>query len=111
VSPAIRDKKVEFDVYLEQSNHWKLRPNMTLPIQVVLNRADSVMRVKYGPSLQRTSDFDIYKVEGDIAVKRRIRTGLMGDNYIEIQSGAEPGDQLIISDVSLFRNRDKVEIY
>jgi HlyD family secretion protein len=111
VSPAIRDKKVEFDVYLEQGNHWKLRPNMTLPIQVVLDRADSVMRVKYGPSLQRTSDFDIYKVEGDIAVKRRIRTGLMGDNYIEIQSGAEPGDQLIISDVSLFRNRDKVEIY
>jgi HlyD family secretion protein len=111
VSPTIRDKKVEFDVYLEQSNHWKLRPNMTLPIQVVLDRADSVMRVKYGPSLQRTSDFDIYRVEGDIAVKRRIRTGLMGDNYIEIQSGAEPGDQLIISDVSLFRNRDKVEIY
>lgn len=111
VSPAIRDKKVEFDVYLEQGNHWKLRPNMTLPIQVVLDKADSVMRVKYGPSLQRTSDFDIYRVEGDVAVKRRIRTGLMGDNYIEIQSGAEPGDQLIISDVSLFRNRDEVEIY
>lgn len=111
VSPTIRDKKVEFDVYLEQGNHWKLRPNMTLPIQVVLDRADSVMRVKFGPSLQRTSDFDIYRIEGDIAVKRRIRTGLMGDNYIEIQSGAEPGDQLIISDVSLFRNRDRVEIY
>ncbi|MEX0980981.1 MAG: efflux RND transporter periplasmic adaptor subunit [Bacteroidales bacterium] len=111
VSPAIKDKKVEFDVYLEQSNHWKLRPNMTLPLQVVVDRADSVMRVKYGPSLQRTSDFDIYKVEGDVAVKRRLRTGLMGDQYLEILSGAEPGDQVIISDVSLFRNKEKVEIY
>ena len=111
VSPTIKNKKVEFDVYLEQSNHWRLRPNMTLPVQVVLNRADSVMRVKYGPSLQRSSDFDIYRVEGDIAVKRRIQTGLMGDNYLEIRSGVEPGDQLIISDVTLFRNRDKVEIY
>ncbi len=111
VSPAIKDKKVEFDVYLEQSNHWKLRPNMTLPIQVVTDRSDSVMRVKVGPSLQRTSDFDIYKVEGDVAVKRRIHTGLMGDQYLEILSGAEPGDQVIISDVSLFRNKDKVEIY
>ena len=111
VSPAIKNKKVEFDVYLEQNNHWKLRPNMTLPLQVVIDRADSVMRVKYGPSLQRTSDFDIYKVEGNIAVKRRIRTGLMGDHYLEILSGAEPGDQMIISDVSLFRNKDKVEIY
>ena len=111
VSPTIKNKKVEFDVYLEQSNHWRLRPNMTLSLQVVLDHADSVMRVKYGPSLQRSSDFDIYRVEGDIAVKRRIQTGLMGDNYLEIRSGVEPGDQLIISDVTLFRNRDKVEIY
>jgi HlyD family secretion protein len=111
VSPAIRNKKVEFDVYLEQSNHWRLRPNMTLPLRVIIGKSDSVMRVKYGPSLQRSSDFDIYKVEGDIAVKRRIHTGLMGDQYLEIVSGAEPGDQVIISDVSLFRNRDRVEIY
>jgi HlyD family secretion protein len=111
VSPTIKNKKVEFDVYLEQSNHWRLRPNMTIPVQVVLSRADSVMRVKYGPSLQRSSDFDIYRVEGEIAVKRRIQTGLMGDNYLEIRSGVEPGDQLIISDVTLFRNRDKVEIH
>ncbi|MEX0985868.1 MAG: efflux RND transporter periplasmic adaptor subunit [Bacteroidales bacterium] len=111
VSPAIKNKKVEFDVYLEQSNHWKLRPNMTLPIQVVVDRADSVMRVQYGPSLLRSSDFDIYKVEGNVAFKQRIRTGLMGDRYLEIQSGAEPGDQVIISDVSLFRNKDRVDIY
>ena len=111
VSPAIKNKKVEFDVYLEQSNHWKLRPNMTLPIRVIVGRADSVMRVPYSPSLARTSDFDIYKVEGDVAVKRRIRTGLVGDSYLEIRSGVIPGDQLIISDVSLFRNREKVELY
>jgi len=111
VSPAIKDKKVEFDVYLQQSNHWKLRPNMTLPLKVVVDEADSVMRVKYGPSFERSSNFDIYKVEGDVAVKQRITTGLMGDNYMEIQAGASPGDKVIISDVSLFRNREKVDIY
>jgi len=46
ISPAIRNKKVEFDVYLAYSNHHMLRPNMTLPLQVVLDRADSVMRIK-----------------------------------------------------------------
>lgn len=111
VSPAIKDKKVEFDVYLQESNHWKLRPNMTLPLKVVVSRADSVMRVQYGPSIERSSNFDIYKVEGDVAVKQRITTGIMGDNYLEIESGAQPGDQVIISDVTLFRNREKVDIY
>jgi len=111
VSPAIRDKKVEFDVYLDQSNHARLRPNMTVPMQVVVARADSVVRVEYGSSFERTSNFDIYKVEGDVALKQRISTGVMGDDYMEIRSGLEPGDQVILSDVSLFRNREKVEIY
>lgn len=111
VSPAIRDKKVEFDVYLDQSNHSRLRPNMTVPMHVVIARADSVMRVEYGSSFERTSNFDIYRVEGDVALKQRISTGVMGDDYMEIRSGLEPGDQVILSDVSLFRNREKVEIY
>ncbi len=110
VSPAIKDKKIEFDVYLVQSNHWKLRPNMTLPMKVVIDRVDSVMRVHSGPALQRNSNFDIYTVEGNVAVRHPIATGLLGDEYLEILSGVEPGDQLIISDVSLFRNRDQVDI-
>lgn len=111
VSPAIKDKKVEFDVYLDQSNHARLRPNMTVPMHVVVARADSVMRVSYGSSIERSSNFDIYKVEGDVALKQRITTGVMGDNHVEIRSGLKPGDKVIISDVSLFRNREKVDIY
>lgn len=111
VSPAIKDKKVEFDVYLDQSNHARLRPNMTVPMHVVVARADSVMRVNYGSSIERSTNFDIYKVEGDVAVKQRITTGVMGDDHVEIRSGLQPGDKVIISDVSLFRNREKVDIY
>lgn len=111
VSPAIRDKKVEFDVYLDQSNHARLRPNMTVPMQVVLARADSVMRVNYGSSFERSSNFDVYKVEGDVAIKQRISTGVMGDDHIEIRSGVMPGDKVIMSDVSLFRNKERVDIY
>ncbi|MCF8224829.1 MAG: efflux RND transporter periplasmic adaptor subunit [Bacteroidales bacterium] len=111
VSPAIKNKKVEFDVYLEDSNHPRLRANMTIPMKVVIDRVDSVMRVKYGPSVERSSSFDIYKVEGNVAVRQHVTTGILGDNYLEIQSGLEPGDQVIISDVSLLRNKEQVDIY
>jgi len=109
ISPAIKDKKIEFDVYLNENNHWKLKPNMTLPLKVVVDRADSVLRVKYSPSLQRSTD--IYKVEGSVAIKQHISTGLRGDSYLEIHSGILQGDQVIISDVSLFRNKEQVDIY
>jgi HlyD family secretion protein len=111
VSPAIQNKNVEFDVYLEESNHWKLRPNLTLPMQIVVDRVDSVMRVPYGPSISKSDKLDIYTVQGNMASKKHISTGLYGDDYIEITTGVRPGDQVIISDVTLFRNKDEVEIY
>jgi HlyD family secretion protein len=111
ISPAIKDKKVEFDVYLEESNHWKLRPNMTLPLKVVIDRSDSVMRIPFGEALHKGSNMVAYRVEGSVAVRQQIRTGLHGDNYLEIHAGVAPGDRLIISDVSLFRNKEQVDIY
>lgn len=110
VSPAIKDKKVEFDVYLLESNHHKLRPNMTVPIKVVVDRVDSVMRVPNTIPFQRSSSIDIYKVEGNLAVHRQIETGLQGDNFLEIRSGVSPGDRVIVSDVSIFRNKEHVDL-
>ncbi|MFC2089422.1 efflux RND transporter periplasmic adaptor subunit [Bacteroidota bacterium] len=110
ISPAIQNKKIEFDVYLDASNHPRLRPNMTLPLKIVIARADSVLRVKYNPELLRSKDLEMYRAEGNLAIKQQISTGLQGDNYLEIRAGAAPGDQLIVSDVSLFRNKEQVEI-
>ena len=110
VSPVISDKKVEFDVYLVESNHWKLRPNLSVPLRVVREQADSVLRVRHGPVFQRSYNHSLYRVEGDVAVRQNVSTGLRGDEYIEITAGAGPGDRLIISDITLFRNKEQVEL-
>ncbi len=110
VSPVISDKKVEFDVYLVESNHWKLRPNLSVPLRIVREQADSVLRIRKGPVFQRSYNHSLYRVEGDVAVRQNVTTGLRGDEYIEITSGASPGDRLIISDITLFRNKEQVEL-
>ena len=110
VSPVISDKKVEFDVYLVESNHWKLRPNLSVPLRIVREQVDSVLRIKKGPVFQRSYNHSLYRVEGDVAVRQNVTTGLRGDEYIEITSGASQGDRLIISDITLFRNKEQVEL-
>lgn len=111
VSPVISDRKVEFDVYLVESNHWKLRPNLSVPLRIVREQADSVLRIRKGPVFQRSSyNHNLYRVEGDVAVRQTVSTGLRGDEYIEITSGASPGDRLIILDITLFRNKEQVEL-
>lgn len=110
ISPTIRDGKIEFDVFLDQSNYSKLRPNMTLDLMVIQVKKDSVLRVKKGPAFGATDTHSIYSKEYGKAHKREIKTGLDGNEYIEIEEGASAGDDLIISDISSLRKLEEVEI-
>ena len=98
------------DVFLDQSNYSKLRPNMTLDLMVIQVKKDSVLRVKKGPAFGATDTHSIYSKEYGKAHKREIKTGLEGDEYIEIEEGASAGDDLIISDISSLRKLEEVEI-
>ena len=110
ISPTINDGKIEFDVFLDQSNYSKLRPNMSIDLMVVQSRKDSVLRVKKGPAFGKSKKHSIYFKESGQALLKEIKTGLAGGEYFEIKEGAKPGDELIISDISSVRKLKKVEL-
>ncbi|NJN25921.1 MAG: efflux RND transporter periplasmic adaptor subunit [Cyclobacteriaceae bacterium] len=107
VSPTIRDNKIEFDVFLDQSNYAKLRPNMSIDLRVVQERKDGVLRIKNGPAIDDSYRHDLYFRNGDMATLKPVRTGLTGDEFSEIVEGAFPGDEIIISDISSFRKQKR----
>jgi len=110
ISPTIRDGKIEFDVFLDESNNSALRPNMSIDLMVIENRMDSVLRIKKGPAFGKLNPHDIYVKKGDKAYLKEIKTGLSGNEYYEIEDGAELGDELIISDISSLRKLKEVEL-
>lgn len=111
VSPAIKDRKIEFDVFLEQSNYYSLRPNLNIDLRVVIDGRDSVKRVIQGPAFNESKTQDVYIVKGNKAILQTLKTGLKGDEYIEIISGADVGDKIIISDITPLRKVNEVEIH
>jgi len=111
ISPVIDQDKVDFNVYLHQSNHEKLKPNMNLSILVVTNEKDSVLRVQRGPVFNRSgSSIEVFVIESGTAVRRTIETGLVGDGFVEIKSGLSEGERVIISDIASFHRIDEIEI-
>lgn len=110
VSPAIKDRKIEFDVFLDQSDYYGLRPNLNIDLRVVIDGKDSVKRIARGPAFIDNNKQEVYVLKGGKAVLQKVETGLMGDEYVEIISGAEVGDKLIISDISSLRKLNEVEI-
>lgn len=110
ISPSIKDGKIEFDVFLDQSDYYKLRPNMSIDLLVIQAQKDSVPRIKKGPTFGDTNQHDVYSIESGKAILRSVKTGLSGNEYFEIEEGAEIGDELIISDISSLRKLEEIVV-
>ena len=110
ISPTINDGKIEFDVFLDQSDYSGLRPNMSVDLMVVQVKKDSVVRIKKGPAFGKSKKHFIYFKESGKALLKEVKTGLSGSEYYEIKEGAQPGDELIISDISSLRKLREVEL-
>ena len=110
VSPTIKDRKIEFDVFLNQSDYSKLRPNMSVELLVVEAEKDNVLRVRKGEIFENQDISHIYKKNGKKGYRIPIKIGLIGDEYVEILEGASEGDELIISNIPALRKLDEIDI-
>jgi len=110
VKPVIENNKVSFDVFLEENNNPSLIPNMKVSLEVVTASRDSVLRVRRGQAIENPGVQNLFFLETEKAIRREAEIGLIGSDFIEIISGAEGGEEIIISDVSSFRHMKEVEI-
>ncbi len=110
VNPVIRDRMIEFDVNLLESNHFKLRPNLTVDLNIVRAERDSVLRISNGPAIGRGREHKIYLLHEGGAELRDIKTGLKTADFVEIVEGLEEGDRVVISDISSADKLDALEL-
>jgi HlyD family secretion protein len=99
VLPAIENGAARFLVDLDQPASPLLRQNLRVDVFVVTGRRDGALRVPRGPFVQNGSAQEIYVVEGDRAVRRTVRLGIAGREWLEVTSGLAEHDQVIVSDM------------
>lgn len=100
VNPVIRDRMIEFDVNLQESNHYKLRPNLTVNLEIVRAERDSVLRIVNGPAIDRGRQHKVFVLSSGGPKKRDISTGLRSEEFVEILEGLEEGDRVVLSNIS-----------
>ncbi len=108
VTPVMKDKKIEFDVFLDYSHYKKLIPNMEVDLQIVTHKKDSVLRVENGPAFNKNKYQEFFVIRTDKAVRETVTTGLIGTDYVEIVAGLDPGDRIIISNISRSRHTREI---
>lgn len=110
VNPVIRDRKIEFDVNLRESNHYKLRPNLNVSLDIVRAERDSVLRIHNGPAIGRGKEHQVYVLLNGNAVERMIRTGLRTEEYVEVLEGLSEGERVVLSDISSVEDLEELEV-
>jgi len=112
IDPAVRNGTVTIDVSLPQELPSSARPDLSVDGNVIIERLDDVTyvgRPTFGQANQRVS---IFKLTGDGAYADRVtvQLGASSVNDMEVREGLEPGDVVILSDMSRWDGFDRVRL-
>lgn len=111
VSPEVVNGEVTARLrFADRGQPPGLRQNQRLSSRIVLDTRRNVLMVERGPFLEQDGGRFAYVVHGSQAERRPIQAGASSLSAVEIVSGLQPGDRIVVSGTDLFENADRVRI-
>ena len=110
VLPEIKDGSVRLLVSLEQPNHPSLRNKMRVDVNIITDHRKDVLVSDNGPAFNGKGRQPVYVIMNGVAHKKMLDMGSSDGKLVEIVSGAQPRERLIVSDTSTFREHDSISI-
>ncbi len=111
ISPEVVNGEVTARVRFAQGKQPPaLRQNQRLSVRIVMDTRRDVLMVERGPFLEQDGGNAAWLVDGSSAVRRPIRTGASSLSSVEIVSGLQAGDRIVVSGTDQFDNAERVRI-
>ncbi|MDQ2918605.1 MAG: efflux RND transporter periplasmic adaptor subunit [Verrucomicrobiota bacterium] len=112
VDPAVEQGTVKVDVALDGDLPKGARPDLSVDGTIELERLDNVVYVGRPAFGQENNTVGIFKLEPNSseAVRTPVKLGRSSVNTIEILSGLQPGDQVILSDTSAMDAHERIRL-
>lgn len=112
IDPAVQNGTVLVDVTLTGELPRGARPDLSIDGTIELERLDDVVFMGRPAFGQERSTVGIFKLntEDVYAVRSQVQLGRSSVNTIEVVSGLQPGDRVILSDMSQWDTHDRVKL-
>jgi HlyD family secretion protein len=112
VDPAVQNGTVTVDVKLEGALPKGARPDLSVDGTIEIERLTDVLYVGRPAFGQPNSTVGIFKLEpgGKEATRVQVKLGRSSVNTIEILSGLQVGDQVILSDMSAWDAFNRIRL-
>lgn len=111
IQPSVQNNILSFDIALDSKTNDFLRPKLKVEVYLITAAQQNVVRVANGPAFKGASVQEVFVLRKDgKAEKRAVKVGLANFDYVEIIDGIKPGETVIISDLSEYKNTKELEI-
>ena len=110
IEPAIdrESRSLTIRAQAPNSDH-ALYPGAFAQVELAVQRVPDALSVPTIAVISELGGKRVFVVEGDRAEPRVVETGIRTDTRVEIRSGLEPGDRVIVSNVSRITSGAEVE--
>lgn len=112
IDPAVVNGTVNVEVTLTGELPKSARPDLSVEGRIELERRPDVLHVERPVSSREDAPMEVFLIARNTGVAERklIRLGRSSVNTIEILDGLEPGDEIILSDMSKYEGDDRIRL-
>lgn len=110
VTPSSKNGVISFTVQLEEDNHKRLRSGLKTDVYVMNAVKDDVLRIANSSYYVGKGEYELFVVNGNQLLKRKVQLGDSNFEYVEVVSGLQEGDQVIVSDMNAYKDKNKLKI-
>lgn len=110
ITPMVDDEMIHFNVYLNDKQHAGLTVNQSVSVEVISRQQNNVLRIPKHPYYEKNNRHFLYVVDGKHAEKREVIFGTLGNEWCEIVSGLNEGDQLLAGTPLTAESRDRISL-
>ena len=110
VTPLSKNGVISFTVQLEEDNHKRLRSGLKTDVYVMNAVKDDVLRIANSSYYVGKGEYELFVLNGNQLLKRKVQLGDSNFEYVEVVSGLQEGDQVIVSDMNAYKDKNKLKI-
>ncbi|MCD9005845.1 HlyD family efflux transporter periplasmic adaptor subunit [Luteimonas sp. XNQY3] len=112
IDPAVREGSVTVDIAFDSALPAGVRPDLSVDGRVLLGTVRDTMSIGRPASAAPDSRGTLFVIPagGSDARRRPVEFGAVSSDRIEVRSGLQPGDTVILSDTDRWRDHDTLRI-
>lgn len=110
LTPLSKNGMISFMVQLQEDNHKRLRSGLKVDVYIMNAVKEDVLRISNTSYYVGPGEYELFVVAGDQLQKRKVRLGESNFDYVEVVSGLQKGEEVVVSDMSNYKNKCKLKL-